>query len=287
MTSEPLPEIDARISFQTSLREACLASLRVLSDSSAELLTSVGSGPKPSESCASFDPDSASLRTRQLSLLLKEDEHGTELCRDWSRSGMICGGMYFPLPRLVQGISGSESSSFVPTPTASAGGVEPDGATGRKLITVAAKAHILPTPTAADGERGGRGDLLAIARGKPNKHCNWTLPTPIANDATGSQYCYGPKVGPGKERKKFLKLPGAVKSILLPTPLARDYKDTPGMSLFSAKGRSHDDHLACRIYADESVNKTGGMRLTPEFLCWLQGYPAGWLKPLVDALATV
>ena len=38
----------------------------------------------------------------------------------------------------------------------------------------------MPTLRATDGERGGRGDLLAIVRGRPNKHCR--MPTLTAND---------------------------------------------------------------------------------------------------------
>ena len=43
---------------------------------------------------------------------------------------------------------------------------------GDGLATVVAR---LPTLRATDGERGGRGDLLAVVNGRPNKHCR--LPT--------------------------------------------------------------------------------------------------------------
>jgi hypothetical protein len=81
---------------------------------------------------------------------------------------------------------------------------------------------------------------------------------------------------------------------MLPTPAARDWKDTPGMSLEVVKNgnveRTRDDQLPRRIYADGSVTSEtisrGGMRLTPEFLSWLMGYPPNWLKPISDAQAT-
>ena len=51
--------------------------------------------------------------------------------------------------------------------------------------------------------------------------------------------------------------------------------------------RDRDDMLPRRIYGDESMAPIGGkMRLTPEFLCWLMGFPPVWLKPLRDALET-
>jgi len=76
-------------------------------------------------------------------------------------------------------------------------------------------------------------------------------------------------------------------SKLLPTPTTRDYKDTPGMSRTAKDGRQRDDQLPRRIYGDESVTSAtasrGGMRLTPEFLSWLMGFPHDWLKPLAAA----
>lgn len=67
---------------------------------------------------------------------------------------------------------------------------------------------------------------------------------------------------------------------MLPTPTTRDYKDTPGMSA------SRKDGTPRVIFADASPAPSGGMKLTPEFLCWLMGFPPNWLKPLRDALAT-
>jgi hypothetical protein len=178
-TSEPLtePSFAERMDGLMSLQVASLANLRLLSDSCAELLASVGCGPKPHEWCAKHDPTTSSLRTRQRCLLSNPGEPGTELCQDWSRSGMICGGMYFPLPRLVQGISESASSSLVPTPRASANEARqtkltPSQQEGTHGLSLQAHliSRLLPTPCAADGQNGGRGDLLAIVKGRPNKH---------------------------------------------------------------------------------------------------------------------
>jgi hypothetical protein len=110
------------------------------------------------------------------------------------------------------------------------------------------------------------------------------LPTPIANDGKGSDYCYG------RNGEKLLKLPGRVKAELLPTPTTRDWKDTPGMALERKDGTARLDQLPRVIFAAESSTPPrgglGGMKLTPEFLCWLMGYPTDWLKPLADAPAT-
>lgn len=250
------PSLETRLARLMSLQAACLASLRVLSDKCAELLTSVGSGPKSSDWWARFDPGSVSLRTRQASLFSKEGEPGTELCQDWSRAGMIVGGMYFPLPRLVQGISGNDSYSPLPTPTANPDNSSPEAREAREArgsktsaTTYHAIISMLPTPVGADGTRGPD---LAKANRKGSGADD--LVTHLAK--------------------------------MLPTPTGRDYKDTPGMSRTATDGRERDDQLPRRIYGDESTPKTGGMRLTPEFLCWLMGYPPDWLKPLRAVPAT-
>ena len=102
----------------TCLRLASLASLQACSANGVALLTSDGCGRIPSESSANFDPATASLRTRQLSLLSKADEPSTELLVNWPRSGMWDSTTFYPLPPLVQDISANVSSSLLPTVTA-------------------------------------------------------------------------------------------------------------------------------------------------------------------------
>lgn len=248
-TSAP-SDFTRRLDRLTSLQAACRASLRASLEKGWAAPMTAGSGLTPSASFASFDPASRSLKTRQLSLALSLDAPSQESSVDWPRAGMMCSGESFPQPPWVQATSASDSASS------------------------------LPTPTAQDGQRGGRGDLLAIARNKPNKHCKWALPTPIANDGKGSDYCYG------RNKTKILKLPGRVKAELLSTPTTRDWKDTPGMSASRKDGTPRLDQLPRMIFADASPPPSGGMKLTPEFLCWLMGYPPNWLKPLRAALAT-
>lgn len=149
-----------------------------------------------------------------------------ELCQDWSRAGMICGGMYFPQPRLVLAICANACCSFVPTP-------------------------------------------------KANKNqANTMMVRAESQDP----------------RFNYPSLHTAVRSMFLPTPAARDFKDTPGMArevvINGDVERRRDDTLPRRIYGAASTAPIGGMRLTPEFLCWLMGYPPDWLKPLRAALAT-
>lgn len=273
-----------------SLREVFRARLSACSENGWVLQTPDGYGLKPSDCLASLDHGSPYLKIRQRFLAMMEDEPGTPSPVDWPRSGMIVSGKLFALPSLVPAIYGRDCAS--------------------------------------------------------------SLPTPIANDANGSGYCYG------KNKEILPKLPGAVGAAylptprasvaMLPTPASRDWKDTPGMKL-ETEDRSRNDQLPrrrfgellptpnakpdkssweareareakgqkvssttqhaiesllptptsganhrtqyaqggkstlCAISEAAPVTRSGGMRLTPAFLCWLQGFPIDWLKPLVDA----
>ena len=224
--TESLRQFRDKSATLNAFRVAYHANLLRLSDKCAVIRTNDGFGQKPSNASASFDPATQSLRTHQLSLLLMEDAPTTELFHDWSRSGMICSGMYFPLRPLVQDISETESCLSLPTPWASA-----NENRQTKL-----------TPSQMEGTHG-------------------------------------------------LSLNAVVHNILLPTPLARDYKDTPGCTPNRIRReRSEEmkeDTLPRRIYEGVSTETIGGMKLTPEFLCWLQGFPLNWLSPITYALGIV
>lgn len=203
-----------------SLRAECLASLRQHSDTCAVLTTNAGSGPRLSEWSASCDPHSQCLRTRQASLFC---QNSTESLESLPRSGMICGGMLYPLPPLVLDISGNARSSCLPTPRMQEAGSRPNGKGGKILF-----------------------EEVLIAAGL--RQCGQ----------------------------------------LLPTPTTRDWKDTPGMNMrvcaaSGSPGRNRQDQLPRRLFAEESTAPTGGVKLTPEFLCWLMGFPPDWLKPLANA----
>lgn len=191
--------------------------------------------------------------TNQLLL----DGSSEEFSGTWPQSGMIVGGKAYRLQPLVRDIIENVSSSSLPTPTAqpdqrSMEAVEAYESTGKKCSRIArsvVREHFLPTPRASANEN------------------RQTKPTP-------SQL----------EGKHGLSLLAEVHTALeATTPCARDWKDTPGMAT-ETEERNRTDQLPRRIYADESMEAIGGMRLTPEFQCWLMGYPPDWLKPLRDAL---
>lgn len=105
-----------RLARLMSLRRGCLASLRAAPGKGVAVQTCAGSGPRQSESLATYDPPSRSLRTRQGCLLSKPGEPSTELLVRFPRSAMICGGKLFPLVPLVR-ITRGIGSSLLPTLT--------------------------------------------------------------------------------------------------------------------------------------------------------------------------
>ena len=97
--------------------------------------SSPASGPSSPASFASYDPDTSSWRTSPHS----ETGDSQEFAGTWPRAGTMRSGTVSPLPPLV--------------PLSSVTGCS-----------------LWPTVRATDGERGGRGDLLAMLRGYNNPH---------------------------------------------------------------------------------------------------------------------
>lgn len=107
-----------RMASLMSLREACRVSLQALSGSGVEVLTKDGCGQIPSESFASWNHDTQSWRTHGPSSLWKEEKPSEESFSRLPKSGMMCSGMLYQLPPLVQAIAGKDSGFWLPTPIA-------------------------------------------------------------------------------------------------------------------------------------------------------------------------
>lgn len=126
------------------------ASRYPLPDAARGPRTIAGSGLSSPVSLASWDPDTRSWRTSQVSLLSMEDERFPRSWERWPTSGMTRRGRAFALPTSAPATVDNGSLSL-PTPYA---GMEHNGGTGNgyrtDLLPYAVKYQHLHTPTGSD-----------------------------------------------------------------------------------------------------------------------------------------
>ena len=132
------------------------------------------SGESLRGSFARYDLGMSSWRTAQISLFGASDE----CLETWPRWGLMLDGACYPQKILEHGTC-DKGFGLLPTLTVH-GNYNRKGVSKNSGDGLATAIRRMPTLRAADGERGGRGDLLAIIRGRPNKHCR--MPTLTAND---------------------------------------------------------------------------------------------------------
>ena len=134
-------------------------------------------GQNTLESFASYDPDTSSWKTSQLSLL----GDSTPYSETWPRAGMMRNGTSYRLQPLAPRTSVKESGLLLTTPTATVAVRSKDFRKGR--LPNCAEIAMFPTPTAQQcGTQGG-----ALSKGgRPGL---WTMaaknlwPTPTASQA--------------------------------------------------------------------------------------------------------
>ena len=216
------------------------------------------SGQKWRASFAKYDPDTSSWKTAQCSLL-----GGSELFLEtWPRWGSMRSGVCWEQTTWAPPIEES-ASGFWPSPTCK-------GLDGGSNSRAAARARgMWPTPLASDGakggpnQRGGKGDLRL-----PAAVIHW--PTPTAS--TG---------GVEPEGKTGRKLETVVRTWPTPTASSRN-----GWSPNINRADS-DDRLDYTVERGSYNHgqQTPPMRLNPQWVEWLQGWPIGHtaLKPLAMA----
>ncbi len=113
----------------------------------------------------------------------------------------------------------------------------------------------LPTVTASGAERGGRGDLLAVVRGRPMRHHSAVLPTLTTKSSHRQQNASGDRVSLQQRVH------------LLPTPTAT----------MTVKGNYNRAGSSPRA-GDGLATRIGAGPLNPQWLEWLMGFPDGWTE---------
>ena len=220
-------------------------------------------GGKCGASWASYDPHTSSWRTSQTSLF----GDSIEFSDRFPKSGMMRNGELYPLTMSAHPTS-ANASGLWPTPAAQNPGfknvevVDKDGnppahfhqrfynkQTGQIMQRGLEQAVQWPTPLAQEAKHGTVTD--------------WELTT----DHVGTKESLRVKVAKAEQAQ-------------WPTPAARDWKDTPGMSPTATNPdgshRDRTDRLPMRVFTSEPNGTTQGGSLNPTWVEWLMGYPSEW-----------
>lgn len=180
-------------------------------------------GPSSLDSLGSYDPDTSSWRTFQLSFL---EESGAFL-ETWPRSGMTRNGIVYRRQPLAP-LTGGTASGLLPTPAARdwkdtgapsemrrksptlaalgfAGKLwptprasrnenrqtkpTPSQLAGEHGMNLSTAVNLWATPKASDADRGGRGDLLQQVRGNESPSGHFKTPTaaPFSHGGSGGE----------------------------------------------------------------------------------------------------
>lgn len=235
----------------TSSAEGSPVSLSALPESGAEIATSAGYGPS----------------THELSPLSGLPLFSSKTCQDCARSdcatcwpilpasGSMRSGQLRAHPTSARRTFG-RASSWLPTPTPQAYGSNQGGSAGRtgKLrmgLDSLAKHGLLPTPTAADGDRAS----TTFMRGNPTL-LGALLPTLRSTDAD-----HGGRITPRKSREGGNLIEALSARLTIPTPRSDGGNNAGGSNARKAA-------LIRGTYLSGCLN--------PSFVEWMLGFPIGW-----------
>lgn len=235
---------------------------------------------------ASFDPDTSSWRTWRTSLPSTTEPCGERLSGTWPRSASISNGTAFQRQPSAPRTSVTGSSPLLPTPTA-ADGERASATYGNGNLTLSGALTLLPTPMARDGRADGsqnRRSAASIAAGggkSVEQVVTKLLPTPTATEGGHNR-----SASPGATVRPALET--LVR--LLPSPTT---KDATGARNATAKAR--DGWEPGTTLSDLEFEWSGastrplsaaGKRwsvqrpsLSALFEEWMLGLPQGWSDP--------
>lgn len=145
------------------------------------------------------------------------------------------------------------------------------------LTDVTGSSPLLPTPTAADGDRQsetyGRGN--ETLRGAAVR----LLPTPMARNKGGTEVSSEGREG-GRMLEETVKL--------LPTPMAADGRKRGGGGRWNPKSAPLEQTVKDEVPVStgastdppsSDTSESTALRLSPSFVEWMMGLPQGWSDP--------
>jgi len=238
-------------------------------------------------SLASYDPETSTWKTSQLSLV---EGLGT-FSETWPRSGIMRGGTAFPQPPLAP-LTGGTGSGLLPTPEASntkATAMRSGGRSPRNFL-----APLWPTPRASAGAGAGAGAGPNLQGGVNLQTAVKLWPTPHGFSADGrSNGPSGNELGRAVNRSLWptptategtrgnkpprpwdTGVPLAQMVALYPTPRATD----------GTKGLRTPEGAAAEVARNKGpdLGAVVGGSLNPEWVEWLMGFPPNWTACMAD-----
>lgn len=209
-------------------------------------------GPQLSMSSMRFDPDTASLRTLQLSLIPDISEPSSET---WPKAGIVCVTEFYPQVSWERRI-GEIGYGLWPTPNSQ----EPGWVVGGTVEVVDKNGN---PPTHHNQRFYDKKTGRIVQKGLPQIVNMW--PTPRANERQQVN-----------SRDNYVSLSKAVKQF--PTPTSSDADKWNNRTVDECKDGGHSVRIA------NVVAPGNGGQLSPDWTEWLMGWPTGWtsLKTLTN-----
>ena len=230
-------------------------------------------------SLAKYDPDTSSWRTAQYSLLGGLDEFS----ETWPKWGLMRSGECWELPTLAP-LTGESGSGLWQTPVADDAANRANGKWNSRSEPKLSAQVLYPTPCANSHTGAGHGPNKTGAPNLQTVVASMTWPTPRASDHKGAT---SPEAaGKAIQRGHSPNLPeqiAAVEGRMWPTATATAFK---GWSPNHNRANT-DDRLDYTVEREafSPGQPTPPMRLNPDWVEWLMGWPIGHtaLKPLETA----
>ena len=230
-------------------------------------------------SLAKYDPDTSSWRTAQYSLLGGLDEFS----ETWPKWGLMRSGECWELPTLAP-LTGERGSGLWQTPVADDAANRANGKWNSRSEPKLSAQVLYPTPCANSHTGAGHGPNKTGAPNLQTVVASMTWPTPRASDHKGAT---SPEAaGKAIQRGHSPNLPeqiAAVEGRMWPTATATAFK---GWSPNHNRANT-DDRLDYTVEREafSPGQPTPPMRLNPDWVEWLMGWPIGHtaLKPLETA----
>ena len=247
----------------------------------------VGYSLKSSDSLGKYDLNSSSLKMLEIYSLTKKGKLSSKSSKKLPKQGLMLSGRLFRQQIWQTPATKENESGLLPTPLASSKVEQrvPFKQGGKPLL-----AALLPTPRAS----AAMTEKLETIKERGKNNCRLeetiaeTLPTPTAMDhlpQRGFESMVKQTTQHRKGRKKLANLREAVnpdtvklfnelQKLNLPTPTARDYKDS-GENMNYQKA-AEKKRLAGVLNHTHSTLTGEGMYLNPHFVEEMMGYPIGY-----------